>query len=1181
MKHRETARQKPTQNQFFKGTIVHCITSVPMRAIGYSMIWLLFASATSLVVAQAPTFEQPIATQAAAGNAIVSSVQQVGTPTVGAAGITVTIDELNRLQRQRDVLGASARRLMKPILRPARRNLPQAGTDESPKLATATYKLSDAGSQAKSQAVSTGFTGATLADANAFPPDTMGTVGPTQFVVAVNGRIRSFNKTTGVADGVLNLPMDTFFASVMTPTGGTVTSNFTSDPHIRYDRLSQRWIVVMIDVPNVGTLANRMMFAVSSGRDIASSSSFTFFQFKHDTLAPAGDTGNFADYPTLGIDTSALYIGANIFTPAGAFAGTSAYVVRKSSILGPGPIVATAFRNLTGTPSGAGIYTPQGVDNNDPAATEGYLIGTDNASFGKLVVRRVSTPGATPTISANIFVTVNATQSPLTVPHLGNTGGANGNLDGSDDRLYAAHMRSGRLWTAHAIGVNSGGTTTTPTRNASRWYELQNLTGTPTVVQQGTVFDPATSTPKFFWMPTIMVSGQGHTAIGFSTAGTNNSANAGTTGRWASDTLGTMQTPASYEYTASSTAYNPPGDSGGAFGRRWGDYSFTSLDPEDDMTMWTIQEFCDATNSFGVRAAKLLAPPPPPTFAAAPNLIATNVASTNVVITGSGVTATNGAGFFDPGAGFAKRLAAVVPGVIVNSVTYTDPTHVTINVSTVGSASGSKNVTVTNPDGQAVTANGLLTVTTTPPTISSANAATFTVGTSGSFTVTTTGNPVPSLVRSGAALPSAVTFVDNNNGTGTLSGTPATATGGTYAITFTASNGTLPNAAQNFTLTVNEAPAFTSAAPPASGVIGTAYSHTYSATGFPATFTYSVTSGSLPAGLTLSGSSISGTPTTAGAFSGVVTLSNGIAPTATQAFTISIPKTPQTLSNFAASPANPVFAPNGTFMVSAIGGASGNPVIFSVAPASASVCTAGGSNGATITMLAGGTCMVLADQAGNTNYAAATQATLSVAIAKAAQTITFPAITPFSWYQGSATLAATASSGLAVTYAVSSGPCTLAGSVLTASSPGTCVITANQGGNGNFTAAAQQSQSATVNVAPPLLDIDASGAPTKYDPATDGLMVMRFLLGYQGNTITDLAISSPSGRTPAQMVTHLASIQSLLDVDGDGSTRATSDGLLIVRYMLGLRGAALLAGAAVGPVAAAQVEAAIGRLMPP
>ena len=36
----------------------------------------------------------------------------------------------------------------------------------------------------------------------------------------------------------------------------------------------------------------------------------------------------------------------------------------------------------------------------------------------------------------------------------------------------------------------------------------------------------------------------------------------------------------------------------------------TDVDPNDDMTMWTIQEFCNGTNTYGVRAVQLIAPPP-------------------------------------------------------------------------------------------------------------------------------------------------------------------------------------------------------------------------------------------------------------------------------------------------------------------------------------------------------------------------------------------------------------------------------------------------------------------------------------------------------------------------------------------------------------------------------------------
>ncbi len=86
----------------------------------------------------------------------------------------------------------------------------------------------------------------------------------------------------------------------------------------------------------------------------------------------------------------------------------------------------------------------------------------------------------------------------------------------------------------------------------------------------------------------------------------------------------------------------------------------------------------------------------------------------------------------------------------------------------------------------------------TAPAITSVNSTTFTVGTAGSFTVTATGFPTPTLSEIGT-LPSGVTFDPT---TGVLSGTPAAGTLGAYPLTFTAANGVTPNATQSFTLTV-------------------------------------------------------------------------------------------------------------------------------------------------------------------------------------------------------------------------------------------------------------------------------------------------------------------------------------------------------------------------------------------
>jgi len=121
------------------------------------------------------------------------------------------------------------------------------------------------------------------------------------------------------------------------------------------------------------------------------------------------------------------------------------------------------------------------------------------------------------------------------------------------------------------------------------------------------------------------------------------------------------------------------------------------------------------------------------------------------------------------------------------------------------------------------------------PAITSSSTTTFTVGTPGSFTVTATGTPTPTINDSGA-LPTGVSFTNNGNGTATLSGTPAAGTGGTYPITFTAANGTT-DATQNFTLTVFQAPTITTQPVSQTVTDGNAATFSVAATGVP-TLTY-------------------------------------------------------------------------------------------------------------------------------------------------------------------------------------------------------------------------------------------------------------------------------------------------------------------------------------------------------
>ncbi len=117
------------------------------------------------------------------------------------------------------------------------------------------------------------------------------------------------------------------------------------------------------------------------------------------------------------------------------------------------------------------------------------------------------------------------------------------------------------------------------------------------------------------------------------------------------------------------------------------------------------------------------------------------------------------------------------------------------------------------------------------------------------------------------------------------------------------------------------------------------------------------------------------------------------------------------------------------------------------------------------------------------------------------------------------------------------------------------------------------------------MNIDASTAtPTKYDARTDGLIILRYLFGLTGTSLTAGALDATATRTdPVAIKTYLDAMRPALDVDGNGSADALTDGLLIMRYMSGLRGSALVTGA-VAPLAtrttAAAIEAYLQTLMP-
>jgi Pro-kumamolisin, activation domain/PQQ-like domain/Putative Ig domain len=193
------------------------------------------------------------------------------------------------------------------------------------------------------------------------------------------------------------------------------------------------------------------------------------------------------------------------------------------------------------------------------------------------------------------------------------------------------------------------------------------------------------------------------------------------------------------------------------------------------------------------------------------------------------------------------------------------------------------------------------------------------------FTYNASGYPAPTYNVTSGSLPPGLSL----SSAGTISGTPTQP--GSYTGTVIASNGVSPTSSQAFSIIVQQAtaPTITSNAPPADVNFGADYDFTFTTSGFPAP-TFTVTSGNLPPGLSLSaGGVLFGTPTQVGNYTVTITASNGFGSSASQSLTIVVQQGPVITSEPIAAPL--LLNANYNFTVTA----TGNPApTFSVSSGS-------------------------------------------------------------------------------------------------------------------------------------------------------------------------------------------------------------------------------------------------------
>jgi hypothetical protein len=422
------------------------------------------------------------------------------------------------------------------------------------------------------------------------PPDTMGAVGPNHIVSLLNSDFGVLNKTTGAVLQKISLP--SFWGSLVTPVGEP--ADFPFDPKILYDQHSERFIAVTLDctvAPN-----SWLMVAVSSTSD--PTGAWDKWAIDADVDDDVLQTDAAADYPGLGVDQFNIYVTANMFatgTPP-AFLYGKAWIIPKPQLLtNPGPTL-TFFESHGILFSGL---------SRQPAHTFGAASGTYLVSEGitnqQLLLTRIDNTSGTPVVHPPVSVPIAPYSSPFLFPGAPQLGlGIDNAIDTSDTRVLNVVYRNGSVWATHHVVGPSG-------KVEVAWYRIDP--GTGTVESQGRISDPT----RWYYYPSIAVNKDNVAAIGFS--GSSTTEYVGGYYTIIQPSSGTAEAVALLKAGVASYYKVFDGED-----NRWGDFSATVVDPTDDTSFWTLQEYAklpvSGISQWGTWWGKFApgnppAPPPP------------------------------------------------------------------------------------------------------------------------------------------------------------------------------------------------------------------------------------------------------------------------------------------------------------------------------------------------------------------------------------------------------------------------------------------------------------------------------------------------------------------------------------------------------------------------------------------
>jgi hypothetical protein len=413
-----------------------------------------------------------------------------------------------------------------------------------------------------------GLNASGLSDSLVSPPDSTGSIGPSNYIEAVNQKI-------GVYDRNLTLLSSTGMGAFT----GASSQMLVSDPQIQWDGQANRWFYSAIGVQQG---ANALLFGWSKSAD-PSDLTNGWCRFG------IGRGSNLDDYPKLGHDDNFILIGSNVYSDASAnypFETANIWAIAKptsgdASCTAPSTTwyFADSAHPLLNA-DGSDAFTPVPANTASPS-TAGYVVAaysplnTPLGAKDKLMLWHVISNSGTPNLLADGDVTVPSFDVPAPAPQPGSAL----TLDTLDARLTqavavtdpVAHALG--IWTQHTVAGTGG-------RSVVRWYEL--IPGSPpTIRQEGEV----ASSTDFIFNAAISPATDGvSAAIFYNRAGTAQLPVIGALSRGPSSPLGAMD--AGELVLGTSSAVDQEAVCSASTPCRWGDYAGASPDPENSNVVW-------------------------------------------------------------------------------------------------------------------------------------------------------------------------------------------------------------------------------------------------------------------------------------------------------------------------------------------------------------------------------------------------------------------------------------------------------------------------------------------------------------------------------------------------------------------------------------------------------------------